>query len=250
VLRSIGMLPLLSCGVPALFSPTKAANAVAKRTKQRVRPSDRLWPGAASWAKLKGDVGGSLTEAPSLFGACETDSSVLLHGYDSVWLPAALLQKDRQKQLVDALLAASRHKLVRLFMNKGLAGAPTAVLAAERETAMNPGAIEAFALAIIADGQGPAYPGLARPPFDPVAARRDAHEIDLATAELRNIVPNAGSYVSESNYFNRSWQNAFWGSNYSRLRTVKTKYDPEGLFFVHHGVGSEDWSADGFTRVA
>jgi hypothetical protein len=30
---------------------------------------------------------------------------------------------------------------------------------------------------------------------------------------------------------------------------VKGKYDPDGLFFVHHGVGSEDWSADGFTRV-
>jgi hypothetical protein len=23
----------------------------------------------------------------------------------------------------------------------------------------------------------------------------------------------------------------------------------DGFFFVHHGVGSEDWSADGFTRV-
>ena len=28
------------------------------------------------------------------------------------------------------------------------------------------------------------------------------------------------------------------------------KYDPTGLLFVHHGVGSEDWSADGFTRLA
>jgi hypothetical protein len=28
------------------------------------------------------------------------------------------------------------------------------------------------------------------------------------------------------------------------------KYDADGLFFVHHGVGSEDWSADGFTRIA
>ena len=27
------------------------------------------------------------------------------------------------------------------------------------------------------------------------------------------------------------------------------KYDPDGLFFVHHGVGSERWSADGFTPV-
>ena len=182
--------------------------------------------------------------------ADQGEVGAFLHGYDSVWLPAALLRKDQQKRLVDALVAASRHKLVRLFTNKGLAGAPAAVLAAERQTAMNPKAIEAFALAIIADGQGPAYPGLPRAPFDPVAARKDAHEIDLATAELRNIAPNAGSYVSESNYFNRSWQDAFWGENYPRLRTVKAKYDPDGLFFVHHGVGSEDWSEDGFTRVA
>jgi hypothetical protein len=34
--------------------------------------------------------------------------------------------------------AASRHKLVRLFVNKQLAGASPAVLAAERQTAMNP----------------------------------------------------------------------------------------------------------------
>jgi hypothetical protein len=31
---------------------------------------------------------------------------------------------------------------------------------------------------------------------------------------------------------------------------VKKKYDPAGLFFVHHGVGSEEWSTDGFTRLA
>ena len=31
---------------------------------------------------------------------------------------------------------------------------------------------------------------------------------------------------------------------------MKRKYDPEGLFFVHHGVGSDEWSADGFERLA
>ena len=85
--------------------------------------------------------------------------------------------------------------------------------------------------------------------MDLAAAHEDARRIDAATAELRKIVPNAGSYVSESNYFNASWQQAYWGSNYPRLRAVKDKYDPDGLFFVHHGVGSEDWSADGFTRL-
>jgi len=34
-----------------------------------------------------------------------------------------------------------------------------------------------------------------------------------------------------------------------KLLAVKDKYDPEGPFFVHHGVGSERWSGDGFTRL-
>ena len=67
--------------------------------------------------------------------------------------------------------------------------------------------------------------------------------------ELRKLVPNPGSYVSEFDDFEADWQSAFWGANYSRLRQVKDKYDPDGLFVVHHGVGSEDWSADGFTRL-
>jgi hypothetical protein len=67
--------------------------------------------------------------------------------------------------------------------------------------------------------------------------------------ELRKVAPTAASYVSESNFFEPAWQQSFWGSNYPKLRAVKAKYDQDGLFFVHHGVGSEDWSADGFTRL-
>ena len=32
--------------------------------------------------------------------------------------------------------------------------------------------------------------------------------------------------------------------------SAQAKYDPDGLFFVHHGVGSETWSSDGFMRLA
>jgi hypothetical protein len=175
---------------------------------------------------------------------------MFLHGMESIWLPASLLQAHEQKRLVNALFSASRHKRVQLHINKGLAGAPPEALAAVRQTATNPAVADAFALAIIADGEAPAYPGLSRPAIDLAAAHKDARDIDLATAELRKIVPNAGSYVSESNYFNSSWQNAYWGPNYPRLRAIKAKYDPDGLFFVHHGVGSEGWSADGFIRLA
>jgi FAD/FMN-containing dehydrogenase len=74
--------------------------------------------------------------------------------------------------------------------------------------------------------------------------------LGAATAALRRLVPEAGSYVSESNFFNAKWQQAFWGEHYARLRAVKANYDPDGLFFAHHGVGSEEWSPDGFTRLA
>jgi FAD/FMN-containing dehydrogenase len=173
-----------------------------------------------------------------------------LHGYDSLWLPASLLQPAQQQRLSDALFEASRYKKVGLHFNKGLAGAPGDAIAAAKDTATHLAVTDAFALVIIADGEMPAYPGFPRPPVDMAAAHKDARMIYLATAELRKIAPDAGSYVSESNYFNTSWQQAFWGPNYRKLRAVKDKYDPSGLFFVHHGVGSEDWSTDGFVRVA
>jgi len=174
----------------------------------------------------------------------------VLHAFESAWLPAALLQDGQRQRLCDALFAASRHWGVSLHFNKGLAGAPAEALAAARDTAMNPQALDAFALAISgAEGQ-PAYPGVTGHEPDAVAARQRRHRISEAMGELRKAAPGAGSYVSESDYFLADWQQAFWGSNYARLLAVKQRYDPQGLFFVHHGAGSEAWSADGFTRMA
>jgi FAD/FMN-containing dehydrogenase len=173
-----------------------------------------------------------------------------IYSYESQWLPASLLEGDLQERLANALFAASRHWEVELHFNKGLAGAPADAIAAARDTAMNPAVVEAFALAIIAAGKGHSYPGIPGHEPDLAAAHEDAAAVDRAMNELRKIVPSAGSYVSESNFFEPSWQQSFWGTNYARLRAVKAKYDPEGLFFVHHGVGSEDWSEDGFTPLA
>ena len=75
VLHSAAMLPLLlSGGVESLLGKPKAAKAVERRTKQRVRSSEPSWPTAPSWAKLKDDVGGNLIEVHPLFGSCERQS--------------------------------------------------------------------------------------------------------------------------------------------------------------------------------
>ncbi len=173
----------------------------------------------------------------------------VLHGYRSAWLPAALLNKSRRSDLVDALVACSRQWEMSLHFNKGLAGAPAEELAAAKDTAMNPAVLDAFALAIIGAEGPPAFPGIPGHEPDVKAARRAAGRINAAMDELLKVAPNPGSYFSESDFFERSWQQSFWGSNYPRLAAVKKKYDPNGLFFVHHGVGSEEWSADGFTRA-
>lgn len=172
-----------------------------------------------------------------------------VHGYKSAWLPAALLQEERQSQLVDAAFAATRHWGFALHFNKGLAGAPADAIAAARDTATNPGVLDAFALAIMGAEGPPAYPGMPGAKPDLADARMDAAMINAAASRLSRIAPDAGSYVSESDYFEKSWQSAFWGTNYPRLAAVKARYDPQGLFFVHHGVGSEGWSDDGFIRV-
>ena len=171
-------------------------------------------------------------------------------GYDSVWLPVALLDERQQGRLVDALFDSSRLNTVELHFNKGLAGAAADVAAAAKQTATNPLVIDAFALVITANADKPAYPGLPDAWVNKENARKDAQAVDRAIAGLRKLIPHSGSYVSESNYFNESWQEAFWGTNYPRLREIKTKYDPDGLFFVHHGVGSEGWTADGFSQLA
>ncbi len=212
------------------------------------------WP-ARSWWDLNGnpsmirDTREGAVTGHAWWRGDQDQVGAYLHGYDSLWLPASLLKTDRQKLLGDALFAASRHKQLELHINKGLAGAPPEALAATQKTATNPAVLEAFALVIIADGEAPAYPGQTRPKMDVAAAHADSQAINRASAELRKIAPASGSYVSESNYFNRVWQSEYWGANYARLRAIKAQYDPAGLFFVHHGVGSEDWTADGFTPL-
>ena len=82
------------------------------------------------------------------------EAGQVLHAYQSTWMPASLLQADRQQALAEALFRAAQHWGVALHFNKGLAGAPAEAIEAARDTATNPAVLEAFALAISA-AEGP-----------------------------------------------------------------------------------------------
>lgn len=170
-------------------------------------------------------------------------------GFESLWLPASLLQDDSQEKLANALFSASRFSEVELHFNKGLAGAPLEAIEAAKDTAMNPAVCGAFALAIVADGQGPAYPGIPNHEPDIAKGRKAADSVHRCMNELRAVASSGGAYVSESNFFESDFQHSYWGANHARLAEIKRKYDPDGLFFVHNGVGSEQWTPDGFTRL-
>jgi FAD/FMN-containing dehydrogenase len=172
-----------------------------------------------------------------------------LWGFQSLWLPASLLEGDAQERLTDALFTGSRYHSLELAFNKGLAGAPQDAIAAAQDTAMNPAVLTAFALVMAgAYNPGFAYPGVSGHEPSAENAHHAAEHIERCMDHLRALVPNPGAYVSESNYFEKDWQQSYWGTNYQRLADIKKKYDPDGLFFVHNGVGSEQWSTDGFTK--
>lgn len=171
-----------------------------------------------------------------------------IHGWGSAWLPDDLLRAARQKVLATALFAASQQGNFVLQFNKALAGGHPEQIAASRDTATNPQVLRAFALAIAGGGGPPAFVGI--PGREPSTnTHHAAAAIARIMGALYELVPGAGAYVSESDYFQKDWQRAFWGSNYPRLKKAKDRFDPDGLFTVHHGVGSEHWSADGFTPV-
>ena len=173
----------------------------------------------------------------SLFWATNRgEAGQVLNAYQSAWLPSKLLEKDAQQGLVDALVDASAHWSVSLHTNKGLAGGTSDALTRSRDTATNPQVLDAFALLICAAESDPAWPGIPGHEPDTARGRWEAAAVSRAMKPIRKLVPNAGSYMSEADYFEKSWKTSYWGSNYGRLVNAKRQYDPTGLFTGHHCV--------------
>jgi hypothetical protein len=60
----------------------------------------------------------------------------------------------------------------------------------------------------------------------------------------------SGSYWNEADYEDPAFAASHWGPHYKRLLALKKQYDPAGLFYGHHAVGSELWDKAGNCRVA
>jgi FAD/FMN-containing dehydrogenase len=159
--------------------------------------------------------------------------------YQSTWLSQELLAPERQPELVSALVRASQFGTVSLHCNKGLAGGAADAVRRTADTAMNPAVLDSFALAIAADNERLVYPGIPGHEPDVALGRRQAELVTAAMAPLKALREQPASYFNETDYFQADWQTAFWGDHYARLLRVKNQYDPGGLFFVHHGVGTD-----------
>ncbi|KAJ7474372.1 FAD-binding domain-containing protein [Mycena galericulata] len=61
--------------------------------------------------------------------------------------------------------------------------------------------------------------------------------------------PNPASYSNEADVLEPDFQTTFFGPNYAKLSAIKSVYDPEDLFIVGAGVGSERWDEWGICRV-
>ncbi|KAK1972883.1 FAD binding domain-containing protein [Colletotrichum sublineola] len=57
----------------------------------------------------------------------------------------------------------------------------------------------------------------------------------------RDVSPGAGAYMSEADYIEPNFTQAFWGTKYEKALELKKRYDPNDVFYAQNAVGSENW---------
>ncbi|KAL8387177.1 hypothetical protein RB595_010102 [Gaeumannomyces hyphopodioides] len=79
------------------------------------------------------------------------------------------------------------------------------------------------------------------PPLNSSAKAAAVSAVLDRVAGLRELAPDMGAYVNEANPYEPNWQDAFWGANYARLRSIKRSVDPDDVLWCHPCVGNEGW---------
>jgi FAD/FMN-containing dehydrogenase len=218
-------------------------DAFTQRLAFPVIPFKYLWD--AAWWKQNLPANVVLDRRPGQpetqfwWASNQGEVSAFIRSYQSRWLPISMLSGESALKLADTLIAAAKHWGITLQFNKGLSGAPPEAIARERQTSVNPVVLDAACLIIIAADDTGVYPGV--PGHEPnlVEGRKMADKITRAMRIIRDATPGSGAYANEADYFEPDWQRSFWGVNYPRLLAIKKKVDPDNIFRVHHGVGSD-----------
>ncbi|KAK3902803.1 FAD-binding domain-containing protein [Staphylotrichum tortipilum] len=59
---------------------------------------------------------------------------------------------------------------------------------------------------------------------------------------LERLTPGGAAYLNECDFQQADWKTVFYGANWVRLSEIKSKYDPNGVFYALGAVGSEGWT--------
>ncbi|KAK1995412.1 FAD binding domain-containing protein [Colletotrichum falcatum] len=78
-------------------------------------------------------------------------------------------------------------------------------------------------------------------PWDEMLANQDLMT-NVVMKEIEALTPTGGAYMNEADFQQPNFQEAFFGSKYQSLLSLKKQWDPEGFFYVRNAVGSEQWS--------
>ena len=144
-------------------------------------------------------------------GRATGQAGQFLHGYQSTWLPASLLKDDAARRARRRPLRREPPLELVAALQQGPGGRTGRRRSPRsRDTAMNPAVLDAFALVIIAGGP-PGLPRHCRPRARPRRRRREAARHRPRDGRVAQAVPDAGSYVSESNFFEPDWQTLLLG---------------------------------------
>ncbi|OTA89277.1 hypothetical protein M434DRAFT_79569 [Hypoxylon sp. CO27-5] len=76
--------------------------------------------------------------------------------------------------------------------------------------------------------------------LSPMAFKETHARLASTMDKWRAVSPEAGAYMNECDLEEPNWQQAFFGSNYDRLLSIKRNRDPWGVFYAPRTVGSED----------
>ena len=151
-----------------------------------------------------------------------------------------LLSRDGPGKLTDAL-SQLKHTPGRAYTGHVVAGGTVTSNAHKIDSALNP----AWRRAVTHITYGYSWPSTTT--RDEVA---EFHRTitDVEGPLMRRLEPDMGAYPNEADAYEPEFQRSFWEKNYGRLREVKRKWDPKGLFIVRSGVGSEEWDEEGLCR--